>query len=235
MASVLSFYAEVLEFQGSVTHFTSEPLPDRPFLDQVDLLDIEGALVELLALVSQSGPELLACRAKQLQCEIPTAVLKPISPGSLLHPYEIDDFFRRACLQPLLEDLQLKTNSPTNAASARCPVCGGLPQLSIMRPEGEGGARWLQCSFCLKEWLFRRVVCPWCGEEDKEKLPRYSAAECSHVHVSACDVCKRYLKSVDMTIAGRAVPMVDEVALAALDLWATEHGYQKIVRNILGM
>jgi FdhE protein len=86
----------------------------------------------------------------------------------------------------------------------------------------------------LKEWLFRRVVCPWCGEEDKEKLPRYSAEECSHVYVSACDVCKRYLKSVDMTIEGRAEPLVDEVALAALDVWVSERGYQKIIPNLMG-
>ena len=30
------------------------------------------------------------------------------------------------------------------------------------------------------------------------------------------------------------VPEVDEVATIALDLWASEHGYQKIRANVMG-
>ena len=37
-----------------------------------------------------------------------------------------------------------------------------------------------------------------------------------------------------MTVDGRAVPLVDEVAAVALDLWATEHGYKKIEPNLMG-
>ena len=56
-----------------------------------------------------------------------------------------------------------------------------------------------------------------------------------HVRVEACDTCKRYLKSVDLTTNGLAVPVVDEIAAAPLDLWAAEHGYQKIELNLLGL
>jgi hypothetical protein len=40
---------------------------------------------------------------------------------------------------------------------------------------------------------------------------------------------------VDLTIEGRAIPLVDEVALAVLDVWAAEHGYTKIARNLMGL
>jgi formate dehydrogenase maturation protein FdhE len=40
---------------------------------------------------------------------------------------------------------------------------------------------------------------------------------------------------VDLTINGLAVPLVDEIAAAALDLWAVEHGYQKIELNLMGL
>ena len=103
-----------------------------------------------------------------------------------------------------------------------------------MRPQGDGAKRSLLCSFCLLEWNFRRIVCPACGEEDPYTLPRYSAAEFPHVRVEACDSCKTYLKSVDLTVNGLAVPIVDEIAAAPLDLWAGEHGYSKIELNLVG-
>ena len=146
----------------------------------------------------------------------------------------LDSFFARACLQPIAENLQAQLPVEANYSKNLCPACGGFAQLAVLRPEGEGASRWLLCSFCLREWLYRRIVCPWCGEEDKEKLPRYSAEECGHVSVEACDTCKKYLKAVDMTIDGHAEPLVDEAALAVLDVWATEHGYTKIIRNLIG-
>jgi formate dehydrogenase maturation protein FdhE len=40
---------------------------------------------------------------------------------------------------------------------------------------------------------------------------------------------------VDLTRLGFAVPLVDEVATAALDVWAREHGYKKIELNLVGL
>ena len=56
-----------------------------------------------------------------------------------------------------------------------------------------------------------------------------------HVRVEACDTCRTFLKSVDLTKNGLAVPEVDEVATLALDFWAAEHGYAKLQLNLLGM
>ncbi len=86
----------------------------------------------------------------------------------------------------------------------------------------------------MSEWEFRRILCPACGEEDHEKLPRYTAEGISAVRVEACDTCNRYLKSVDLTVDGHAVPVVDEIATAPLDLWAAEHDYRKIQLNLVG-
>lgn len=77
----------------------------------------------------------------------------------------------------------------------------------------------------MTEWQFRRVLCPNCAEENHNKLPRFSAEEFPHVRLEACDTCKRYLKSVDLTINGLPVPIVDEIAAVPLDLWVAEHGY----------
>jgi FdhE protein len=56
-----------------------------------------------------------------------------------------------------------------------------------------------------------------------------------HVRVEACDTCRVYLKAVDLTKNGLAVPEVDEIAAVALDLWAAEHGYTKLQTNLFGM
>ena len=63
----------------------------------------------------------------------------------------------------------------------------------------------------------------------------YSTPEIPHVRVDVCDTCQTYLKSVDLTKTGLAVPVVDELATLPLDLWAREQGYRKLQVNIVGI
>jgi FdhE protein len=139
-------------------------------------------------------------------------------------------------LQPYAEYLADHTEwtLPESTPSV-CPVCGGKPQVGALRPEGDGGKRSLICSLCGTEWPYRRIVCPACGEEDVHKLAVYSAKEFSHVRVEACDACHSYIKTVDLTKDGHAVPVVDELATIPLNLWATEHGYLRLQTNFLGI
>ncbi len=109
------------------------------------------------------------------------------------------------------------------------------PVAGVLRGEGDGAKRWLLCSLCSTEWPFRRVLCPNCAEENKDRLPIYTAAQFEAVRVDACDTCRTYIKSVDLTKDGHAVPVVDEIATVALNIWAEEHGYSKLEANLLGM
>jgi formate dehydrogenase accessory protein FdhE len=122
----------------------------------------------------------------------------------------------------------------------RCPRCGGAPQLSILETAGSASAegsssRLLMCATCLTHWSFRRVLCPHCGEEDERRLGYFQSAAFEHLRVDACESCHRYLKSIDLGKLGLAVPLVDEVAGAPLDLWARERGYEKIELNLVGL
>jgi FdhE protein len=78
------------------------------------------------------------------------------------------------------------------------------------------------------------LLCPNCGEEDQDKLPVFTAEEFPHVRIEACDTCQMYLKAIDLTKNGLAVPEVDELAAPALDLWASEQGYRKLQANLFG-
>ncbi|PYX19838.1 MAG: hypothetical protein DMG82_24180 [Acidobacteria bacterium] len=139
-------------------------------------------------------------------------------------------------LRPYAEYLadHTKSTAPKGTPSL-CPLCGGKPQVGALRPEGDGATRSLICSLCATEWEYRRIVCPACGEEDVHKLAIYTAKEFNHVRVEACDSCRSYLKTVDLTKDGHAVPVVDELATIPLDLWAAEHSYQKLRTNVLGL
>ncbi|HVO96815.1 MAG TPA: formate dehydrogenase accessory protein FdhE [Bryobacteraceae bacterium] len=141
-------------------------------------------------------------------------------------------FFLRVLMQPHAERHR---RPPSEPYGGTCPSCGQKPVAGVMRGEGDGAKRALVCSMCALEWPYRRLICPNCGEEDKEKLPIYTAAQIDHVRVEACDTCRTYIKSVDLTKDGFAVPQVDEIATVVLNLWADERGYGKVETNILGM
>ena len=145
-------------------------------------------------------------------------------------------FFAHALLQPYAESLA-KSTSASNSTNQipLCPFCGSRPQVAAMRPEGDGAKRSLICSVCATEWNFKRVACPNCGEENKDRLPVYIADAIDYVRVDACDTCHTYMKSIDLTKNGHAVPVVDEIATISLNLWAEENNYQKFGQNLFGM
>ena len=249
-AEVLAFYRDVLEFQKTLrTDVASASFADAktPFRERLDVDIAVQELPALLALVQRAGPPKLAQEA----AEMGGGKLHPTSSPcyaeleqqrQMLYSFllatqqpESNRFFARVLLQPQAEQLALRPQPQSVDSSASvCPVCGARPQVAVLRPEGDGGKRFLLCSFCSTEWEFRRILCAMCGEVDHQKLPRYSAEDFAAVRVEACDTCKYYLKSVDMTVDGLAVPLVDEVATVALDVWAIEHGFRKISPNLMG-
>ncbi|MCX6631328.1 MAG: formate dehydrogenase accessory protein FdhE, partial [Candidatus Solibacter sp.] len=118
---------------------------------------------------------------------------------------------------------------------SRCPFCTEKPVAAVVRPEGDGGKRFLLCWLCFTEWGSGDGLCPHCGETSKRKLRIYTDEEFPHIRVEACDTCRVYLKLIDLTRDGRAVPDVDELASVVLDLWAAKHGYTKLQTNLFGM
>jgi len=138
-------------------------------------------------------------------------------------------------LQPYAEFLAGRNPARNGETHFTCPVCGSKPIVGVLRPEGNGAGKSLVCMLCASEWPFRRVCCPACGEEREQQLAFYSAPEIDHVRVDVCDSCHTYLKSVDLTRNGLAVPIVDELAALPLDLWAGENGYTKLQVNMLGI
>lgn len=238
---VLGFYRHILEVQRRIYQDMSrqafaDPQGSTALRERLNADFAMQRLAALLDVVGQHGPEKLRVEARRV------AAAGAMHQRQLLLEYlnrqkttdDADAFFARVVWQPIAEFLAGQYKIATSGSDLKCPVCGGRPQLAVLRPEGDGGKRHLQCSFCLTEWEFRRVLCPACAEVEYTKLPRYSPEEPKAVRVEACDTCKFYLKSFDLTLDGLLIPEVDEVATIALDLWAREQGYQKIQANVTG-
>lgn len=138
-------------------------------------------------------------------------------------------------LQPYCEFVAMRQAEPGPALTTHreCPRCGSEPLLGVLRPEGDGAKRRLLCSFCLQEWDFRRIYCAACGEEDEKKLPVYVAEQFPHIRVECCDTCNTYIRSIDLTKDGHAIPIVDDLAAVPLTLWTQEHNYSRLHANLL--
>jgi FdhE protein len=76
-----------------------------------------------------------------------------------------------------------------------CPVCGLWPQMA--RLEEEFGRRHLWCIGCAGQWSFPRMRCPFCLEDDQEKLGYLTVEGWERYRIQTCDNCHHYLKTRD--------------------------------------
>jgi FdhE protein len=237
---ILTFYARLLQSQKEVDEFLRSRrgwLPSGSLGE--DLPVVRECLPVVLRTVEANGPLPLAEEARSLMADSGTV-------DEMLLEYwrnpSDTQFFAKAILQPYARWLAESGGQPIDRAcesnERRCPFCGGMPQVSFLQVReatSESGTRDLVCATCTINWSFRRVACAYCGEERPTKLGYFHTPEYDHIRIEACDTCKRYIKGVDLTRLGFAIPLVDEVAAAALDVWAHEHGYMKIELNLVGL
>lgn len=106
-----------------------------------------------------------------------------------------------------------------------CPVCGSEP--AIARLAVDDGRRFLSCFLCNTEWIFDRLRCPFCDNDESPKARLFTMDDDPAHRVECCNACRRYLKVVDERVAGHpAIPLVEDVVTAHLDVMAEEQGYR---------
>jgi FdhE protein len=248
-AEGLRFYERIAGFQKSLyagleagRGREKKVRPPGSLRDELELFVLLPWFAPFLSFVQEISPPPLAQSAAGLNAG-----------GSARWEAVLDEFWRAgtaavvaldpaeallawAFLQPYAESLADHTEPlDTQGTPPLCPLCHGSPQVGVLRQQGDGAKRSLICSLCATEWDYRRIVCPACGEESVDKLPVYTAEELGHVRIEACDTCHCYIKTIDLTKDGRAVPVVDELAAIPLSLWAAEKGYAKLSTNLLGV
>jgi FdhE protein len=261
-AEGLRFYSSVATLQKNLYEeiqktqaFSQKISTERPLRDELDLFALLPKFSGFLSVIERIAPAPLARSAADLSEKGSTGWQRAIQDfwrGESESPAEVGDTeeeeFRESSetspsqrllawifLQPYAEHLANR-RAPLNldGTPSLCPLCGGKPVVGVLRGEGDGAKKSLICMLCAYEWNFRRIYCPACGEEREPQMAFYSAPEIAHVRADVCDSCHTYLKTIDLTKTGLAVPIVDELATIPLDLWAREHGYRKLQINLLG-
>jgi formate dehydrogenase accessory protein FdhE len=188
-------------------------------------------------------PEPLLAAARLL--EAPTLRAETIR-SWLADPNLVDPrlgFWVSVASQPVLElaAVDVRPPGPQQWTAAQCPVCGGVPQVAVIAEEsGEflaGSPRSLICGRCASRWGFPRATCVACGEDDSRRISSWTAQMWPAIRIDSCDTCRAYIKTFDLRRPGGrdVVPLVDDVASATLDLWATDQGLQRSVRSMAGV
>jgi len=232
VAEPLTFAAKLFRLQGRVAAAVAARHVDAPLTggpaDFPRLLDLLDPLLDFAA---NDGPPELAEAARARQADEPDTALARLGVYWSGEREAADDYLSRALLRPYCEDLARLRVTPERARrEGRCPFCGGAPIVSFRKdlPESSGAARYLTCGLCGTDWLFNRIRCPSCFEEDPAKLPSFQSEAHKGVRIEACETCRRYVKSIDLSLDARPLPEVDDLVSLAMDLWALEQGFTRI-------
>jgi FdhE protein len=215
---VLLFYKSLVSFQ------------ERICFQIQDLESLSDFRLPLVELVYHKGPGVLQELSQHLSEEV--------FRGAVQKYWEREDtcspisFFARAVLQPYAA---VATVQVSLGDENHCSRCGHLPQVGVLRPQGNGNAFNLVCSLCLHEWSFSRGLCVACGEDSITKLAYYSTCGFDYIQIQACESCRTYLSIVNLEKDPTAVPEADELTALPLDVWSKQQGYQKQQPNLGGI
>ena len=118
-----------------------------------------------------------------------------------------------------------------------CPVCGSDPDLSTLETHPEpsdfliskSGELWHHCPVCAHRWRFMRMTCPGCGNQEHERMTRFSLPDSTHEHIYACEDCRQYLPCLDLVERSEAVDFdLAALGLVYLDAVAQSRGYSPL-------
>jgi FdhE protein len=144
----------------------------------------------------------------------------------------------RSALKPTLRvccgDLTPLVHAARGWESACCFICGGTAALGEL--QGGEQAKHLRCGQCGADWLFRRLRCVYCANEDPSHLGvLYPEGRRENVRVEVCDKCHGYLKVVSRFAPCSPEELaVEDLATLYLDFLAQERGYMRSWRGGTG-
>ena len=236
----LRFAAGLYAAQARAAEAIDEAHARRPLSGRLldDCGRFEREAREVLRYVSDCGPAPLAeaasSRRGESAADAATRLLVYWAGGRT----ENGGYLSRAILRPYVETLRRWNVAPDRVhRRGSCPFCGGPPWIGLRRDgaEMEGARRFLGCALCGCEWSVSRILCPACFEENPYKLPGFRAEAHSAVRIEACETCRRYVKSIDLSADARLIPEVDDLVSLSLDLWAAEQGFTRIEPGLAGL
>ena len=141
--------------------------------------------------------------------------------------FDLVDMFLEESLRPAMEKVVEKYGkivTESGWSEGYCPICGKEPKIGEIKEEEE--MRFLFCNQCGFEWHFRRIQCPFCGNDEQQALAYFTIEGDERYRVDVCNVCKRYIKMVDFRKSKEEANLdVEDIATLHLDMLANDEGY----------
>lgn len=128
----------------------------------------------------------------------------------------------RGVLKPYLEDFAAESKS---WVSGHCPTCGSQASTASLRRTSRGRERFLFCAHCGSQWSYKRIGCPYCGNDDPKTLSVKEIDGEKSARLDVCDKCKSYIK----TCFDKSNPVIaqEDWATAHLDILCDDTEYKK--------
>jgi FdhE protein len=254
LSGSLGFYGKILSIQSTArSHITTprcglspEDISERittgrPLLEcteiSVDWSLFENIYKEISALISGYSKEWAESAVKTEANNVPLEKLarnwfegdRSSLPGESDTAGALHDLVMRAAFKPfLVVHAEALVGFVDNELWRRgfCPVCGGSPDFAFL--DKERGARWLLCSRCDTEWLFKRLECPYCGTQNQDDLA-YFTDDKGLYRVYVCERCRHYLKTVDLRLTEDEVLIpLERLLTLDLDIQTQKNGYKPL-------
>ncbi len=141
--------------------------------------------------------------------------------------FDLLGFLVEESLRPSLEILAEKYGEAVKSSGwneGYCPVCGREPKISQLK--NEEGEKYLFCGQCGIEWRYPRLKCPFCENDDQQTLAFFTVEDEEQYRVDVCNVCNRYIKTIDFRKINETPNMdVEDIATLHLDILANDEGY----------
>ncbi len=113
----------------------------------------------------------------------------------------------------------------------KCPVCNAVPSLSVIE---EDAPRKCFCSYCGSTGNYKRIGCPFCKNENSEKINIMYFKDTDDIRIDACNVCKSYVKTFLGMPSDRTIEEMDIMSLA-FDIVAQNKGFHRRSPNAVGI
>jgi len=111
-----------------------------------------------------------------------------------------------------------------------CPTCGALPAMAQLVGLEHGRMRFLCCGQCGTNWNYPRVGCPFCGNEDDQRMGHLAVEGEPVLRVDYCEVCSGYLKTYNG--AGSESLFLADWTSLHLDIAACDRGLRRFAESL---
>jgi FdhE protein len=230
---------------GNVTLTSPETIsaiqhyPVIPQLGQsVDIEKYESFIVDLLALLKESQPALLADFEKLEQVITQNILEQWYKEAIAVNNFYFEKFAKdhqiaewvpffvaEHAVRPFLKKISKEMEEILEKAehTGSCPACGEAPRIAIINKKGK---KEITCPRCEYAWEVKKIKCAHCGNEEPRKIEIMKVEKEDSAEVHVCSECMGYTKVIDVRkkIKQEPIALLDITSIH-LDFIAQENGY----------